>query len=303
MQIHFKSYADLNSDINKNFDKISGDWDLVVGIPRSGMIPAYIISLALNINCTDIASLVSNLPLKRGVTRDLKKNITHPWDAKRILLVDDSILSGESLRKEMEPIPVFLKNRVTTLAIYSNKPVRKDIDIVLEFVPLPRVFEWNIFHHKIVEGACVSLEGVISIDKINNKPLMLMKPRYLPSGKIHTIVSCRPASQREEVVSWLTMNGINFSNLVMVSDDVDFDSLDDFSKSKIKSDAFQSSSAFLYIEGNSEQAKMINKESNKPVYCQASSQIYNPGVSLEYKEMKALGKLLIWKLLNLRSRS
>lgn len=300
MQIHFKSYADLNSDINKNFDKISGDWDLVVGVPRSGMIPAYIISLALNINCTDIASLVSNLPLKRGVTRSLKKSITHPWDAKRILLVDDSILSGESLRKEMESIPFFLKNRVTTLAIYSNKPVRKDIDIVLEFVPLPRVFEWNIFHHKIVEGACVSLEGVISIEKISNKSLM--KPRYLPSGKINTIVSCRPESQREEVIAWLGMNGVSFSNLVMVDDDVGFDGLDDFSKSKIKSDAFKSSSAFLYVEGDSEQAKMISKESNKPVYCQSSSQIYNPGVSFEYKEMKALGKLLIWKLLNLRSR-
>lgn len=301
MQIHFKSYADLNSDVNKNFEKISGDWDLVVGIPRSGMIPAYIISLALNVDCTDIASLVSNLPLKRGVTRDLKKNITHPWDAEKILLVDDSILSGESLRKEMESIPVFLKNRVTTLAIYSNKLVRKDIDIVLEFVPLPRVFEWNIFHHKIVEGACISLEGVISVDKVNNKSLI--KPRYLPSGKIHTIVSCRPESQREQVVSWLGMYGVSFSNLVMVSDDVGFDSLDDFSKSKIKSDTFQSSSAFLYIEGNPEQAKMISKESNKPVYCQASSQVYNPGASFEYKEMKSLSKLLLWKLLSLRSRS
>ncbi|RUR28308.1 hypothetical protein ELY33_14005 [Vreelandella andesensis] len=301
MQIFFKSYADLNSDIKKNFDKISGNWDLVVGIPRSGMIPAYIISLALNVNCTDISSLVNNFPLKKGVTRGIKNNISQPWDANKILLVDDSILSGDSLRKEMKSIPNFLKKRITTLAVYSNKPVRNDVNIVIEFIPLPRVFEWNIFHHKIIEESCISLEGVISINKSNGKDVI--KSSYLPSQKVNTIVSCRHELQRQKVVDWLKLNSVSFTNLIMVNNDVELNNMDNFSIAKFKSEAFRNSSARLYIEGDAEQAKMINRNSNKPVYCQASSKIYNPGINFEYKEMKAMGKLVVWKMLNLRPRS
>ncbi|WP_346795493.1 phosphoribosyltransferase family protein [Halomonas sp. Bachu 37] len=300
MQIHFKSYADLSIDINKNLNKMAGDWDLVVGIPRSGMIPAYMISLAMNVNCTDISAWINNFPLKKGVTRELKKNITHPWEAKKVLLVDDSILSGESLKKELECMPDWLRERVTTLAVYSNKPIRKDVDIILEFTPLPRIFEWNIFHHKIVEGACISLEGVIMTEK--NRDNSVMVPRYLPSGTINTIVSCRQEAQRKEVTTWLEKHSIKFSNLVMMGDRDVFNVLDKVSSAKFKAEKFMQSSAYLYIESEAEQAGIINQASNMPVYCQMESHIYNPGASLDYNELKRVGKSVIWKIVNFRSR-
>ena len=65
--MNFKNYSDLSRDIRKNLHLLSDDeYDLVVGLPRSGMVPAYMIALGLNVDCTDLNSLVDNTPLKKG---------------------------------------------------------------------------------------------------------------------------------------------------------------------------------------------------------------------------------------------
>jgi len=65
--MNYKSYDDLCSDIKNNLSQLyEYDFDLVVGIPRSGMIPAYMIALYLNINCTDLMSFIENKKIKSG---------------------------------------------------------------------------------------------------------------------------------------------------------------------------------------------------------------------------------------------
>jgi hypoxanthine phosphoribosyltransferase len=59
--MNYRSYQDLSDDIKSNIYKLEKyNIDLVVGIPRSGMIPAYMISLILNVNCTDFHSFIEN---------------------------------------------------------------------------------------------------------------------------------------------------------------------------------------------------------------------------------------------------
>ena len=58
--MNYKTFNDLSVDIKNNLHKIHvGNYDLVVGIPRSGMMAAYVIGLYLNINVTDINSLIT----------------------------------------------------------------------------------------------------------------------------------------------------------------------------------------------------------------------------------------------------
>jgi adenine/guanine phosphoribosyltransferase-like PRPP-binding protein len=44
--MNYKSYNDLSVDININVCKINfQNFDIIVGIPRSGIVPAYMVSL------------------------------------------------------------------------------------------------------------------------------------------------------------------------------------------------------------------------------------------------------------------
>ena len=56
----FKTINDLNQLINKNIHMIPSDVDLVVGIPRSGLFVATLISLYLNLPVTDVDSLLND---------------------------------------------------------------------------------------------------------------------------------------------------------------------------------------------------------------------------------------------------
>lgn len=56
MYIEYRSIVDMNNIIVKNLQKLPHDIDLVVGIPRSGMLPANLIALYLNKPFTDIDS-------------------------------------------------------------------------------------------------------------------------------------------------------------------------------------------------------------------------------------------------------
>lgn len=57
--MNFRTIGDLNSVIYKNLQKIPQDIDLVVGIPRSGMLAGSIISLLLNEPLADFNSLLN----------------------------------------------------------------------------------------------------------------------------------------------------------------------------------------------------------------------------------------------------
>ncbi|CAM4196943.1 phosphoribosyltransferase [Vreelandella rituensis] len=299
MQIWFKSYGDLGRDITKNFDKFSGDWDLVVGIPRSGMVPAYMIALALNVNCTDISSWVNNYPLKKGVTRGLRKELSSPWDAEKVLIVDDSIMSGKSLKSEIDALPDWLASRASTLAVYSSKPIRNDVDIILDFLPHPRAFEWNIFHHNVMSRSCICLEGMISEGGPGgDKDAMCF--RYIPSRIIDTIVTCQNESSRHEVEAFLASCGISYQNLVMADNDTNVMAMDSLVRFKVET--FMASAAELFIEENSDQARLICQGARKPVFCLRDNCIYNPGDEIGTRLIKNKVKFLMWRIVNSKMR-
>ena len=46
--LNYKTYQNLSIDIKDNIYKLPMNIDLIVGIPRSGMIPAYMIGMILS---------------------------------------------------------------------------------------------------------------------------------------------------------------------------------------------------------------------------------------------------------------
>ena len=273
----FKSYEDLVNDIKKNISKISHyNFDLVVGIPRSGMIPAYLISAYLNIDCSDINDLINNAELQRGITRKTKGSLLTTHKANRILLVDDSIFSGDSLEISLNKIPNELKCKITTLAVYSSTKNSSKVDIYFEYLNGKKLFEWGIYHNNLISETCVDIDGVICEDPTEDENddgekyinfIENGRPLFIPSGKIHALVSNRLEKYRKVTEDWLKKHNVQYSNLILL------DLPDKISRTKIdaavihKGFYYKKSTASFFIESCYNQSLSIAKVSGKPVYC------------------------------------
>ena len=59
--LQYRNYEDLNRLIHNADLHAFRDADLIVGVPRSGMVPAYMIGLLLNLPVIDIESYVTGV--------------------------------------------------------------------------------------------------------------------------------------------------------------------------------------------------------------------------------------------------
>ena len=284
--MNYRSFSNLSEDIKRGLGKLqAGNFDLVVGIPRSGMVPAYIIGLYLNLGVTSLEGLLANEAIKRGSTRKARVDIEFTQDAQRILLVDDSISSGDSLRSTLAKLPPALRQRITTLAIYSSKPERSDVDLFLEYVPEPRVFEWNVFHRSLLGRSCVDIDGVLCRDPTAAENddgeryiefLLNAEPLILPSYKIHSLVTNRLSKYRSHTEEWMARHGVEYANLIMV----DLPSAAERQRlgvhSTHKAKYYRESGLDFFIESDVRQAKAIAQITKKSVYCVETTQVYSP---------------------------
>ncbi|GAB3374806.1 phosphoribosyltransferase family protein [Azotobacter armeniacus] len=283
----FISYADLSEDIKKNIYKLHGkEIDLVVGIPRSGMIPAYMIALYLNVNCIDFVSFCKNETPANGRTRKISKPLANAWDAKKILLVDDSIMSGRSMQSVVEQLPGEFMEKVIKLAVYSTSAAPKEVDIYFKYVAWPRVFEWNIYHHGILSRSCVGIDGVLCVypmgDQNNDEAkyrdfLLNAQPLILPSGKIHSLITSRLEKYRKETEIWLKKHNIVYEHLIMLNLPSQKVRHRLNSHATHKAEYYNKSKLDFFLESDPDQALDIAKATGKPVFCVENNKIYQAG--------------------------
>lgn len=274
----FKSYSDLVNDIKQNIHVFSQyDFDLVVGIPRSGMIPAYLVSAYLNLDCCDVETFIENRALQRGITRTTKANLSFPHDAKRILFLDDSVYSGESLEVTLNKIPINLKSKIVSAAIYATGIGKKKVDIFVEALEGKKLFEWGIFHNNLINSTCFDMDGVLCKDCLPHQNddgelyidfIKNVEPLFIPTKKIHTIITNRLEKYRSETVAWLERFNIEYDQLIML------DLPDKGERAKIDAGIDHKGKHYkkmtdtvLFIESSLNQSKSIALVSGKPVYC------------------------------------
>jgi hypothetical protein len=103
MYINYRSISNLNETLIKNLYKFPHDVSLIVGIPRSGMLPANLLALYLNKPFTDIDSFIEGRVYHCGE----RGAVIHKNEAEKVLIVDDSIASGNALNKVKEKLRPF----------------------------------------------------------------------------------------------------------------------------------------------------------------------------------------------------
>jgi hypoxanthine phosphoribosyltransferase len=163
--MQYRSVADLNDDIVRYLHRFPREIELVVGVPRSGLLAGAMLALALNVPLGDVDGVIDGRVLSTGRTRRRPSFDLALSDIHNVLVIDDSINSGNSLsdvRKRLQS--TYPEKAFTFCAVYGTGSQHPNVDIVLEVVPHPRVFQWNFMHHDLLERCCVDIDGVLCVD-------------------------------------------------------------------------------------------------------------------------------------------
>lgn len=294
--MNFKSIDDLDKDIINNLSMLDQDIDLIVGVPRSGLLVANIIALYLNLPLADLQGFVEGRIFDSGKTRRPENYEVNIKNIKKVLLVEDSVCSGESLSEVKSIINkagADKKFEIIYFAAYILEDKKNSVDIYLDICDLPRVFEWNIMHHPIIENSCLDLDGVLCVDPRHDEDddgviytefIKNVKPLFIPTKKINTIVTCRLEKYRGVTLEWLNKNNIRFNNLVMMNYASKEQRMREGKHAEFKANHYIRSRAALFIESSLNQAICITQMSNKPVYClEIRKMIYpNADIILNY---------------------
>lgn len=287
--MYYRNISDLNAIILKRLSILPRDFDLIVGIPRSGMLPANLLALYLNRPFTDIDSFLNGHIYKAGARGQFFSIDQY----KNILIVDDSIASGSAMNECRERLKEMEGNfRISYCAIYVIPGKESMVDYYFEIVPLPRYFQWNIMNHTVLEKACFDIDGVLCADPTPEQNddgarytefILNAPPLFIPGARIGALVTSRLEKYRKETEEWLLKNHVKYERLVMLN-------LPDMearqranSHAHHKADTYKNGQYLLFVESSLAQARDINRLTRKPVLCtenfemiyEAESVLYN----------------------------
>ena len=221
--INYRSINDMNSVILGNLSRLPHDIDIVVGIPRSGLLPANLIALYINKPLADIDSFVKGDVYGHGHRRMSQEN----GEIRKALIVDDSIFSGTSMNEAKEKLNhAVFKCEYCFLAVFVHPDSKDMVNLYCEEVSSPRVFQWNLFHHPgLIPYSFFDIDGVLC----DNPPvdddgpqylnyILTAAPKFIPTCEIDTIVTCRLEKYRYATETWLYNNHVRYKSNIMIYD-------------------------------------------------------------------------------------
>lgn len=282
---------DLSNTIRKNIWKIPRDIDFVLGVPRSGMIVASIISSYLNVPLIDINSFLSGIK-PYGGKRIKYFNDTHV-KTNKVLVVDDTVFAGTTMvdtKKRLENGHFGLE--FIYMVAYLEGPGDKYIDLYLEDVRCYTknfstivLYEWNLFQHneKHTTKFLFDIDGVFCLDPPDERDeneyidyIKNAKPLFIPRSKIGGIITYRLIKNKDITETWLSQNGIRYNELTMFKANTwEERRRTGISPEVYKGEFYKNHENYeLFIESSDHQAKKIAEISKKPVYCVETNKMY-----------------------------
>ena len=287
--MNYRNIDDLNHCILQHLSVLPRDFDLVVGIPRSGLFPANLLALYLNLPVTDLGSFYNGHIYQTG-ERGKTFNMTN---IHKVLVVDDSIATGNAMNKCRALLQdLNTEYEIKYCVIYSVPEQTKNVDYHFEILESPRFFQWNILNHGILKKACMDIDGVFCVDPtpeenddgpLYHEFLLNARPLFIPRTEVGTLVTSRLEKYRPETETWLKKNHVKYNKLVML----DLPNKEARQRANchasFKAKEYKSSTSYmLFVESSQRQAIEINRLTQKPVLCTETFQMIYDSKSIYY---------------------
>lgn len=264
-----KSVCDLNRAILSNIHRLDRrKFDVVVGIPRSGMIPASIIATQLQMPLSDVESF------RRGIVYERSGKPAKAGE--RVLLVDDTVNHGTAMKRAVARIGP-RASAITRFCVYGPyRGIDGLVDIYCEAVQGPRAFEWNMAKHARLNRWCLDFDGVLCRDPTNQENddgpqyerfIAKTEPLFLPKRPVGHIVTGRLEKYRGLCEDWLGKHGVEFQNLHMMQHTDKAERMKAGGRGQWKAGIMQEVQAEFFIESCPKQAGIIAKHTGLPVWC------------------------------------
>lgn len=238
--------------------------DVVVGIARSGLIPATILATHWHapLMATSPFTTVGLADLGAGLRMDDKL----ARRVRRAVLIDDTAWNGHEMRRWTAIVKDWWpETELCRAVVYCHPQAIEEVDLYWALYPGWHYLEWNLWNSGHPEGMATDLDGVLCDEAGRPKQV----PRRRP---VLAIVTGRPKREREPTVAWLQRWGVKYRELVMGPwDEVP-------SPKEIaawKAEHYRRLGATLFVESDPDQARMIAANAGKPVLCPALKMVLN----------------------------
>lgn len=265
-----RSFADLNRTIAANLHMLDRSrFDCVVGIPRSGMIPAALIATSLQKPLADVESYARGIVFGRSGVLETA--------GARVLLVDDSVNKGRAMASAVARIGRRAE-QITRLAVFGPYQVEPSsvCDMFFECVHGPRVFQWNMAKHIRLERWCFDFDGVLCRDPTKEENddgaryerfIETAEPILIPTRPIGHIVTGRLEKYRGATDAWLKRHGIAYTSMTMMPYETKAERMAAGGRGQWKAGKFREIGSEFFIESDPKQAGIIARDSGLPVWC------------------------------------
>lgn len=249
--------------------KLPSDIDLVIGIPRDGIMVAYLISIFRNIPFTDLTSFCAGVIPRPGIKHRGKPEFENP--PRNILLVDDICASGSAMTDAVTEINQCQADyKLYTSALYVSRPQEKIQSGLLDICGCeligPRHYEWTHCDAVHLPNTMMDIDGILCPDcppeKDNDGPEYLgwlkAVPLKIRPQNVGCLITWRREKYRRETEEWLARHGITYSKLIM-ADREKWKGPAEFKAHHYGAGAYR-----LFIDSAAKQAARINQLTHKP---------------------------------------
>jgi hypothetical protein len=214
--MQFRSFDEAKHDIDEWIKTFKERYDLILGIPRSGMFVASYISTKL---CIPLSTPDNFLEGKVWFTKEVPMN-----EINNVLLVDDGVgrIDGQmkfNYTKLKEKYPDL---KITKASLYVYPDCVEAVDTYYGFLDKSRLNreEWNLLHRKHAILAS-DMDGVICHDWDPNRYknyedfILNAEPYLIPKFTIDFIITSRLKKYEEETKAWLKKYHVKYHALIM----------------------------------------------------------------------------------------
>lgn len=269
-QPKFISTDQLVRDTQRLLAQIPTDLSGVVGIPRSGMVPATIVAMSLHLPLFTYTH--NNL---FNVGSGARLNVRSPALA-RMIVIDDTVCTGNTIKRAKK----FFGTTAHYAAVYVRPNYDSAVDFYADKLNLPHFLEWNLFNSIHIAKMAFDMDGVLCEDFSEDigddeKDMLNRRPLYLPrKEKIPLIITARMERHRDVTEAWLDKHGVQYDRLVMGSWKTEEERLRPHEIARYKSAHFANSGLVTYVESHPSLAKQIAQMTRRQVICPTIRAVY-----------------------------